>query len=90
MYVVVVWLDVFNLWNVARCDVFRLLDVKFWRDSMIGKMQQIQIDSLLSNGWKIFDSNGGYVYLLRKAPLYADETERLRVNSFGFISESDY
>ena len=90
MFVVVVRLDVFDLRNVARCDVFRLLDVKFGRDSVIGKMQQMQIDSLLSNGWKIFDSNGGYVYLLRKAPLYADETERIRVNSFGFISESDY
>ena len=54
------------------------------------RMQQIQIDSLLSNGWKIFDNNGGYVYLLRTTPLHADKTERLRVNSFGFISESDY
>ena len=28
MYVVVVWLDVFNLWNVDWCDVVRCLDVK--------------------------------------------------------------
>jgi hypothetical protein len=28
MYVVAVWLDVFDLWNVARCDVVRCLDVK--------------------------------------------------------------
>ena len=54
------------------------------------RMQQIQIDSLLSKGWKIFDNNGGYVYLLRTSPLYLDKTERIRVNSFGFISESDY
>jgi len=28
MYVVVVWLDVFNLWNVDWCDVVRCLDVE--------------------------------------------------------------
>jgi|TARA_B100000959_G_scaffold88465_1_gene93812 hypothetical protein len=53
-------------------------------------MQQIQVDRLLSCGWKIFDNNGGAVYLLRPASLREDKTERVRVDSFGFISESEY